>query len=174
VSEPRTRREGPHGQHGIAHLTVHSPLTICRRMIEQSWTIVAAAEVAGVHRQSASKWVRRFRNEGVTSLKDRSTRSRRIQRWVAPCSFAESRSSAVPGVSPDRLDAWIARSTVYAVLRRLGLGACRVRSPTRSAVSRVAGPGEPAVPSHEEARADGHKHGVAVQRDGEGAQDAAG
>ena len=116
-------------QHGNAHLTVHSPLTICRRMIEQSWTIVAAAEAAGVHRRSASKWVRRFRNEGVTSLKDRSTRPRRIQRWVAPGSFAESRSGAVPGVSPDRLVARIARSTVYAVLRRLGLGAYRVWSP---------------------------------------------
>jgi hypothetical protein len=143
-------------------------------MIEQSWTIVAMAEAAGVHRQSASKWVRRFRNEGATSLKDRSTRSRRIQRWVAPGSFAESRSSAVPGVSPDRLDARIARSTVYAVLRRSGLGACRVWSPDPIRGVSSGRARRTAAPSHEEARADGHKHGVAVQPDAEGAQDSAG
>ena len=111
-------------QHGSAHLTVHSRLTICRRVIEEGWTIVAAAEAADVHRQTASKWVRRFRTEGAAGLQDRSTRPHRIPRQVPPELVRRIEELRRQRLGSHRIG-WmlgIARSTVYVVLRRLGLG----------------------------------------------------
>lgn len=112
------------GQHGSAHLTIHSRLTICRRVIEEGWTIVAAAEAADVHRHTAAKWVRRFKTEGTAGLRDRSTRPHRIPRRVAPEVVREIEELRRQRLGSHRIG-WmlgLARSTVYAVLRRLGLG----------------------------------------------------
>jgi len=71
------------GQHGSARLSVHSRLTIAVRVIEERWTVTAAAEAANVSRQTASKWVGRFLDEGAAGLRDRSTRPHSIPRRVA-------------------------------------------------------------------------------------------
>jgi len=71
------------GQHGSARLSVHSRLTIADRVIVQGWTVSAAAAAANVSRQTASKWVRRFRDEGEAGLRDRSTRPLRVHRRIA-------------------------------------------------------------------------------------------
>ena len=34
---------------------------ICRRVLEQGWTIAQAAEAAGCSERTASKWIRRYR-----------------------------------------------------------------------------------------------------------------
>jgi transposase InsO family protein len=111
------------GQHGSAHLTVHSRSTICRRVIEQGWTVVAAAEAAGVHRHTAAKWVGRFRVEGAAGLEDRSTKPHRIPRQVPAELVGRIEQLRRARLGSHRI-AWtlgIARSTVYKVLRRLGL-----------------------------------------------------
>jgi transposase InsO family protein len=46
---------------------------ICRRVLEQGWTLTRAAEAAGCSARTASKWVKRFR-EGDRQLLDRSSR----------------------------------------------------------------------------------------------------
>jgi transposase InsO family protein len=112
------------GQHGSARLSVHSRLTIAVRVIEQGWSVTAAARAANVSRQTASKWVGRFRDEGEAGLRDRSTRPRRIHRRIAAeVVRAIERLRVNERMGPHRIG-WalgLAASTVYAVLRRLGL-----------------------------------------------------
>jgi transposase InsO family protein len=120
------------GQHGSARLSVHSRLTIAERVIEGGWTVTAAASAANVSRQTASKWVRRFREEGVAGLRDRSTRPLTIHRRVAAeLVRAIERLRRTERLGPHRI-AWVlglAASTVYAVLRRLGLHRLRRLEP---------------------------------------------
>lgn len=112
------------GQHGSARLTVHSRLTIATRVVEQGWTVTDAARAANVSRQTASKWVGRFRCEGVAGLHDRSTRPHRLRDSVpARLVNAIERLRRERRWGPTRIgwELQIAASTVYAVLRRLGL-----------------------------------------------------
>jgi transposase InsO family protein len=112
------------GQHGSARLSVHSRLTIAIRVIEEGWSVTAAARAANVSRQTASKWVGRFRAEGEAGLRDRSTRPLRIHRRIAAELIrAIERLRVNERMGPHRIG-WalgLAASTVYAVLRRLGL-----------------------------------------------------
>lgn len=120
------------GQHGSARLSVHSRLTIAERVIEGGWTVTAAASAANVSRQTASKWVCRFREEGEAGLRDRSTRPLTIHRRVAAeLVRAIERLRRTERLGPHRIG-WIlglAASTVYAVLRRLGLHRLRRLEP---------------------------------------------
>jgi transposase InsO family protein len=119
------------GQHGSARLSVHSRLTIARRVIEEGWTVVAAARAADVSRQTASKWVGRFLAEGPDGLRDRSTRPHTIPRRVAEALVAKIVELRLLRMGPHRIG-WtleVARSTVYAVLRRLGLSHLRTLEP---------------------------------------------
>src|SRR5438270_404410 len=53
-----------------------SRLLICRRVLEEGWTVDRAAVAAGCSSRTAAKWLRRFR-EGDRALLDRSSRPRR-------------------------------------------------------------------------------------------------
>lgn len=97
---------------------------IVARVVAHGWSVATAAEAAGVSRATAYKWVRRFRAEGPAGLCDRSSRPHRVPHVTAPqlvAQIVELRRRRKLG--PHRLAAvlGIARSTCYAVLRRLGL-----------------------------------------------------
>jgi transposase-like protein len=94
-------------QHGSARLSVHSRHTIAVRVLEQGCSISEAARQAAVSRQTASKWVARYRAEGQVGVArpldaapsdpPSGTRARRApDRAVA---------STAPRVPSDRLDA---------------------------------------------------------------------
>lgn len=118
--------------HGSARLTIHGRRTICRRVLEEGWTLSRAAWAAGVSRQTASKWLHRFLVEGEAGLSNRSTRPHRSplklsKRHVARIVRARLRLRW----GPHRLG-WslgYPRSTVYQVLRRLGLSRRSTLSP---------------------------------------------
>lgn len=59
--------------HANAPLTPEGRLRLCLR-IEDGWTVAAAAESANISRQCAHKWWRRYLEEGVEGLRDRSSR----------------------------------------------------------------------------------------------------
>lgn len=63
--------------HRNARLGLHSRLLPCRRVEDEGWTVRAAAEAAGVSRQTASKWRRRLALEVISGLADRSSARRR-------------------------------------------------------------------------------------------------
>src|SRR5215213_8070578 len=54
----------------------NSRLLICRRVIEQGWSLKAAAEAAGCSERTAAKWLARFR-AGDQALEDRCSRPHR-------------------------------------------------------------------------------------------------
>ena len=60
--------------HPNAKLTPKSRLLLVRRVQKQHWPVAKAARAAGVSRQTAHKWLNRFREGGAESLNDRSCR----------------------------------------------------------------------------------------------------
>ena len=62
--------------HRNAPLTPEGRLRLCR-MIENDWTVAAAAESMRISRQTAHKWWKRYREAGIAGLEDRSSRPRR-------------------------------------------------------------------------------------------------
>ena len=51
----------------------NSRLLICRRVLEEGWSLKAAAEAAGCSERTAAKWMARFR-AGDRALEDRCSR----------------------------------------------------------------------------------------------------
>lgn len=110
--------------HPRARLTPYQRELLFRRIREGHWKITVAARAAGISRQTAHKWLRRIADEGPAALVDRSSRPRRmprltrIDRAVQICS---ARIRRTVGPHELALELGIARSTIYAVLRRAEL-----------------------------------------------------
>lgn len=97
---------------------------LIERVLHAGWRYQQAADGGGVSRRTVAKWVQRFRMEGVSGLEDRSSRPRRTPHITA----AERVVSIRQLREQHHLPAWaigqalgVARSTVGAWLRRLGL-----------------------------------------------------
>ena len=132
--------------HPNAKLTPAGRLTLVQ-LIQQGFTQAEVARRLCLSRPTVAKWWRRFREEGLAGLKDRTSRAKRH-----PHALGEEVIAAICrlrrelGAGPHRL-AWelgMARSTVYGVLRRRGLGVLRTMDRTTRAVIRYerARPGE--------------------------------
>ena len=109
--------------HRNARLTPVTRLELVRE-VEAGWSQAEVARRFRVSRPTVQKWTRRFREAGADGLEDRSSAPHANPRRTAP--ELEQRICAVrrsAGFGPHRI-AWalgLARSTVYAVLRRCGL-----------------------------------------------------
>jgi transposase InsO family protein len=110
--------------HRRARLTPFGRLLLVSRVLEEGWSVPAAAESLGVSRATAHKWIKRFREEGVAGLEDRSSAPRHRPRAL-PARDVERilRARRRLKVGPHRLGPTLGhpRSTVYAVLRRHGM-----------------------------------------------------
>jgi len=108
---------------------------LCRRVREAHWKVSAAAQAAGISRQTAHKWVRHFEREGLAGLADRSSRPVRMPRLTRidlAVRICWERVERQVGPHELALLLGIARSTIYAVLRRAELNrldALTVRRP---------------------------------------------
>ena len=109
--------------HRNARLTPVTRLELVRE-VSAGWTQAEVARRFRVSRHTVAKWVRRYREGGTAGLEGRSSAPHRHPRRTPPalereiCAVRRSQ-----GFGPHRI-AWalhIARSTVYAVLRRFGL-----------------------------------------------------
>lgn len=94
------------------------------RVERDGWTLVAAAEAAGVSVRTISKWQRRYRSEGEQGLLDRCSAP-----WSVPSRTDERRVAVIAGLRRLRMTgAEIAEtlgmplSTVSGILTRIGLG----------------------------------------------------
>jgi transposase InsO family protein len=110
--------------HGNARTCLHSRRLIVERVVEEGWTLTAAAEAAGVSVRTVSKWLARFRGEGGDGLVDRSSAPERV-----PHRTPEERVELVAALRRLRMTAAeiaetlsMPLSTVSAVLTRIGLG----------------------------------------------------
>ena len=123
--------------HPNAKTTPMSRQMIVDRVRREGWSVADAAEAAGVSERTVHKWLRRFREEGLVGLRDRSSRPHR-------CPFETPRRLVrrIEALRRKRRAAWqigavlrMPVSTVSVVLRRLGLGRLRALDP-RPAVRR--------------------------------------
>jgi len=92
--------------------------------IATGWTITRASAAAGISRQTGSKWVARFRSEGDPGLADRrSVVHRQARAHPAALVAAVCARRRELRVGPHVLgwEAGLARSPVYAFLRREGI-----------------------------------------------------
>ena len=69
--------------HGNAALSWSGRRELARRVVDQGWTVTAAAEAAGVSVRCARKWVGRYR-QGDRRLLDRSSAPRRVANRTEP------------------------------------------------------------------------------------------
>jgi transposase InsO family protein len=123
--------------HPNARLTALGRLLLCERIELHGWRVCAAAAAAGVSRQTASKWLARWRREGRVGLSDRSSRPHRI----ALCVVGERlrrvvRLRVTRRLGPARI-AWhlrLAPATVYRTLRRHRLHRLRLLDPHEPAL----------------------------------------
>jgi transposase InsO family protein len=101
--------------HARAALTLKQREELARLVVEEGWTIRAAAEHYRVMPDTASKWVRRFREQGVHGLQDRSSAPRRPAR--------KTPEHVVDRVKELRLE----RRTMRQIAAETGLGLTTVR-----------------------------------------------
>ncbi len=110
--------------HANARTCPKSRRLLVSRVLEEGWSLAAAAEAAGVSERSARKWVARFRAEGEAGLVDRSSAPRR-----RPTQLPASTVKAIESLRRLRMTAaeiaevlGLALSTVSRWLKRIGLG----------------------------------------------------
>jgi transposase InsO family protein len=109
--------------HGNAALSWSGRRELARRVVEQGWTLTAAASAAGVSVRCARKWVRRYRG-GDQQLLDRSSAPRRVANRTAP-----ERVAVIAKLRGLRMTAaeiaetlGMPLSTVSGILTRTGMG----------------------------------------------------
>ena len=110
--------------HGNARTCPHSRLLMVRRVEEEGWTPMRAAEAAGVSVRTVSKWLACWRADGEQGLSDRSwapgsiphrTPERRVGMIVTLRRLGMTAAEIAECLS-------MPASTVSAVLTRIGLG----------------------------------------------------
>ena len=109
--------------HRNARLTPTGRLLLCQR-IEAGWPVAHAAAAMGISRDRAYVWWRRYQEEGLLGLEDRSSRPRRSPNRTRPA--VERRIVTLrrnKGLGPSRIAGIVKRpaSTVHRVLARHGL-----------------------------------------------------
>jgi transposase InsO family protein len=110
--------------HGNAALTPKQRLRLARRVVDEGWSLVEAAEAAEVSERTARKWVERYRAEGEAGLVDRPSAPK-----SQPQATAADRIEAIAALRRLRMTGAeiaeclsMALSTVQGILTRIGLG----------------------------------------------------
>jgi transposase len=110
--------------HANARTCPNSRRLLVKRIEEEGWALIPAAEAAGISERSARKWLSRWRAEGEAGLLDRSSAPRRV-----PSRLAADRLEAIEALRRLRMTAAeiaevlnLALSTVSRWLKRIGLG----------------------------------------------------
>ena len=110
--------------HANARTCPNSRRLLVKRVEEEDWSLMVAAEAAGISERTARKWLGRWRAEGEDGLLDRSSAPKRI-----PHRTPEAVVEAVSALRRLRMTAaeiaevlGLALSTVSLWLKRIGLG----------------------------------------------------
>jgi transposase InsO family protein len=110
--------------HGNARTCPNSRRLLVERVLEQGWSVTAAAEAAGVTERTVYRWLGRWRREGGAGLLDRSSRPHR-----SPRQLPAGKVELIRALRRLRMTAaeiaemlGLALSTVSLWLKRIGLG----------------------------------------------------
>ena len=117
--------------HHHARLTVYGREQLARKVLHEGLSLKAAAAAFGLSRQTAAKWVRRYREQGSEGLGDRSSRPQRLRQPTSP--------ELVARVEALRRERWtgvriaqatgLSRATVSRILQRLRLNKAKMLDP---------------------------------------------
>jgi len=110
--------------HANAALSLRQRERMVCRVVEQGWSIARAAEAAEVSARTCSKWVARYRAEGVGGLVDRSSAPRVVanrsdEHTIAAIAALRRLRFTGPEIA-DILDR--PASTISGILTRIGMG----------------------------------------------------
>jgi len=110
--------------HRNAALSWQGRRSLAPQVVEQGWTLAAAAEAAGVSVRCARKWVSRWRAAGEAGLVDRSSAPRRVANKTPAERTALIAKLRLLRMTAAEIAETLAmpHSTVSAVLTRLGMG----------------------------------------------------
>jgi transposase InsO family protein len=117
--------------HHHARLTVHGREFLAKSVVEGRLSLCEAAAEHGLSRQSAAKWVRRYREGGVEALRDRSSRPQRLRQPTLPEQIArveQLRRERWTGVRISQATG-LSRATVSRILVRLKLNKVKMLEP---------------------------------------------
>jgi transposase InsO family protein len=117
--------------HYHARLTVHGREQMCRSVVEGRLGLCEAAAEHKISRQTAGKWVRRYREGGVDALRDHSSRPSQLR--------ALTSSEQIARVEVLRRERWtgvriaqatgLSRATISRILTRLKLNQAKMLEP---------------------------------------------
>jgi len=109
--------------HGNAALSWSGRRDLARRVVDQGWTLRAAAEAGGVSVRCARKWVGRYR-AGDRQLLDRSSAPRRVANRTCPERVAVIAKLRRLRMTAPEIAETLAMplSTVSGILTRIGMG----------------------------------------------------
>jgi len=117
--------------HHHARLTIHSREQLAKSVLEGRLSLREAAAERGLSRQSASKWVKRYREGGLAAVQDLSSRPHRSPRSVG--------LELIHRVEQLRRERWtgvriaqatgLSRATVSRILTRLKLNKAKMLDP---------------------------------------------
>lgn len=116
--------------HPNARLSAYQRRLIVER-VSSGWTVTGAAAAAGVSRQTASKWVNRYRRLGGMALCDASSRPRHTRPRIGRDVIKRVVKARLRFRRGPHWLGWhlgMAGSTAYLVLRRLGMNRLHTRS----------------------------------------------
>jgi transposase len=110
--------------HANAALSLRQRERMVRRVVERGWSITKAAMAAEVSEQTCSKWVRRYRRDGLAGLADRSSApanvaNRTSEQTVQVIAALRRLRFTGPEIA-ELLDRPV--STVSGILARIGMG----------------------------------------------------
>jgi transposase len=110
--------------HANAALSLSKRRVLCRRVVEQEWTLTQAAEAAEVSVRCARKWVTRYRAEGEFGLLDRpsapaTVANRTCERRVQAIAALRRLRFTGPEIAETL---GMPLSTVSGILTRIGMG----------------------------------------------------
>src|SRR4051795_11111249 len=110
--------------HANALLGPKGRLVMACRVVDEGWSLAAAAEAAGVSERTARTWVTRYRDEGEAGLVDRSSAPKSV-----PLLISEERRQSIAALrrlrftGPEIADALdMALSTISGLLKEMGMG----------------------------------------------------
>jgi transposase InsO family protein len=122
--------------HHHARLTVHGRELLVRSVVEGRLRLWEAAAEHRLSRQTAAKWVRRYREGGVEGLRDHSSRPRRLRQLTS--------SEQIARIEALRRERWtgvriaqatgLSRATISRILRRLRLNKAKMLEPAVAVV----------------------------------------
>jgi transposase InsO family protein len=110
--------------HKHARMTMHGRALLVSRILDERWRVAGAAEAAGISVRTAYKWLARYRAGGAAALHDREPTPARCPHLTPAETVAAIERQRRERLSGPEIARRLAmpRSTVGAVLRRLGLG----------------------------------------------------